>query len=76
MCFHFKSGLTPIMFNVYTADFLKTLSQKCMHVDNVESVARAELFQELENIPYEDLSNAQKYLNRITLHSILAKPLQ
>ncbi|KAL4153463.1 hypothetical protein QTP88_001296 [Uroleucon formosanum] len=55
------SVLSPVLFNVYTSDFVNTTSRKFMYADDVGLVAQADSFEKLEEILNENLSIIHKY---------------
>lgn len=55
------SVLSPVLFNVYTSDFVNTTSRKFIYADDVGLVAQADSFGKLEAILNEDLSIVHKY---------------
>ncbi|KAL4153411.1 hypothetical protein QTP88_001244 [Uroleucon formosanum] len=56
------SVLSPVLFNVYTSDFVNTTLRKFMYADDVGLVAQADSFEKLEEILNENLSIIHKYL--------------
>lgn len=49
------SVLSPILFNIYTADIKETTVRKFMYADDVGLVAQAKSFKKLEYILRKDL---------------------
>lgn len=58
------SVLSPMLFNVYIADFTDTSSRKFMYADDVALVAQASSFAELERTLNKDLEKIQKYFQK------------
>ncbi|KAL4088598.1 hypothetical protein QTP88_023687 [Uroleucon formosanum] len=63
------SILSPVLFNVYTADIVKTNSRKFIYADDICIVKQGKTFEEIENNLGKDLAKIQKYLK--TWHLIL-----
>lgn len=57
------SIIYPVLFNIYTSDFVNTTSRKFMYVDDVGLVAQAESFGKLKEILNEDLSIVHNYFH-------------
>jgi len=53
--------LSPVIFNVYTADIAKTKSRKFTYADDIALVAQADSFTQLEEI-LNDLMYVNRYL--------------
>lgn len=55
------SVLSPVLFNVYTADMPETKAQKFAYADDIALLAQAKTFQEVESILNEDLNIMENY---------------
>ncbi|VVC42620.1 Reverse transcriptase domain [Cinara cedri] len=56
------SILSPILFNVYTADIIRTNSRKLIYADDIGIVKQGKTFEEIEYNLGKDLAKIQKYL--------------
>lgn len=52
--------LSPMLFNIFTADMTDTVSRKFIYADDVPLVTQVRSFEEIESVLNADLSNIQK----------------
>jgi len=55
------SVLSPLVFNVYTADIANTTSRKFIYADDVGLVAQGTTLAEVESTLGKDIAKLQKY---------------
>lgn len=55
------SVLSPLLFNVYTADIVNTTSRKFTYADDVGLISRGTTISEVESTLGKDISKLQKY---------------
>jgi hypothetical protein len=58
------SVLSPILFNVYTADLPTTKSRKFIYADDIGLVAQENSFEGLENTLNKDLQHMEEYFQK------------
>ncbi|VVC28676.1 Reverse transcriptase domain [Cinara cedri] len=58
------SVLSPLFFNIYTADLAMTEVRKFIYADNIALVYQADYFNEIESVLNRDLTTLQKYFRK------------
>jgi hypothetical protein len=66
------SVLSPVLFNVYTADIVGTTARKFIYADDIALVAQADSLDTVESMLNRDLYNLHQYFNKwyLTLNRI------
>lgn len=58
------SVLSPMLFNIYTADVPETMSRKFTYADDIAIVAQTKTFEEMESILNKDLDTLHRYFEK------------
>lgn len=56
--------LSPMLFNIYTADMTDTVSRKFIYADDVALVTQATSFEKIESVLNADVAKVKKYFQK------------